>query len=27
VTRPLQEIPQIEADDRFVFGDQDTHGP
>jgi hypothetical protein len=27
VPRPLQEVPQVEPDDRFVFRDEDTHGP
>jgi hypothetical protein len=27
VARPLEEVTQIEPDDRFVFRDEDTHGP
>jgi hypothetical protein len=26
VTRPLQQVAQVEPDDRLVFRDQDAHG-
>jgi len=27
VPRPLEQVAQVEPDDRFVLCDQDTHGP